>query len=122
MTALSEIQIQTLFRSRARIQCPAVSIVAVPNGTHIASLAGRAKVRREGLSTGFPDVICLWAGRGFAAIEFKAAKGKVSEAQAEWLDRLTELGMPATVSRDPDHALEFLRKAGAPFMDRVGRL
>lgn len=122
MTALSEIQIQTLFRSRARMVCPSVSIVAVPNGTHIASRTGRAKAKREGLATGFPDVICLWPDRGFAAIEFKAAKGRLSEAQIEWIDRLAALGMPVTVSRDPDHALEFLREAGAPFIDKVGRL
>ena len=28
-------------------------------------------------------------------------------------------GIPATVSRDPDHALEFLRSAGAPFIGRL---
>lgn len=117
---LSEIAIQTLFRSRARIMCPGVSIVAVPNGTHIASKAGRAKVKREGLATGFPDVLCFWRGPGVAAIEFKAAKGCLSDAQADWLDRLTDIGIPATISRDPDHAIAFLREAGAPFIDREG--
>lgn len=116
----SEIAIQTLFQSRARIMCPGVSIVAVPNGTHIASHAGRAKARREGLATGFPDVMCFWRGKGVAAIEFKAAKGRVSENQAEWIERLNEMGVPAVVMRDADEAIEFLRSQGAPFIDRAG--
>lgn len=120
MTALSEIAIQTLFRSRARMMCPGVSIVAVPNGTYIASHAGRSKARREGLSSGFPDVLCFWRGKGVAAIEFKAAKGRISENQTEWLDRLNELGVPATIMRDADEALEWLRGQGAPFIDRKG--
>lgn len=119
---MSEIEIQTVFRGRARMLCPAVSIVAVPNGTYIASMAGRAKAKREGLATGFPDILCFWRDKGIAAIEFKAAKGRLSEAQEEWLDRLTSFGIPATVSRDPDHAIEFLRDSGAPFIDRKGRL
>jgi hypothetical protein len=113
----SELAIQTLFRSRARMRCPAVSIVAIPNagkrGQKALNLA-----RREGAAWGFPDVLCLWRGPGIAAIEFKSAKGKLSENQTEWLDRLSELGVPATVARDPDEALEFLRAAGAPFIDR----
>lgn len=118
MAERSEIAIQTLFRSRARILCPAVSIISVPNAAKRTQWAAM-QAKREGLATGFPDVLCFWKGPGIAAIEFKAAKGKLSDNQAEWLDRLTELGIPATVSRDPDHALAFLRDAGAPFVGRL---
>ncbi len=112
---MNELVIQTRFRSRVRIQCPAVVVVAVPNaGTRGAAAARQAK--REGLSAGFPDVICFWAGRGIAAIEFKSANGPISENQQEWLDRLTSMGFPATVARDPDQALAFLRQSGAPFL------
>jgi hypothetical protein len=120
MTARSELQIQTLFRSRARMRCPAVSIVAIPNAGKRGQLAMN-QARQEGAAWGFPDVLCFWKGPGVAAIEFKAEKGKLSENQAEWLDRLQALGVPATVSRDPDHALEFLRQAGAPFLDEGRR-
>ena len=119
---MSELAIQLAFRRRARMMCPRVRIVAIPNGTHIASRAGRAKANAEGRSAGFPDVQCLWPGGGFAAIEFKAPKGRVSENQSEWLDWLTESGFACTVSRDADHALEWLRSLGAPFIDRVGVL
>lgn len=114
----SEIQIQTTFRSRCRILCPAVSIVAIPNAAKRTQWAAQ-RAKREGLATGFPDVLCFWKGPGIAAIEFKAEKGRLSDNQAEWLDRMTEMGIPATVSRDADHAVEFLRAAGAPFIGRV---
>lgn len=110
---MSELEIQTVFRGRARMRCPAVSIVAIPNAA-ARGQKGLNQVRREGAAWGFPDVMCLWEG-GSAFIEFKAAKGKLAEHQAEWLDRLSAMGFPATVSRDPDHALAFLKDAGAPF-------
>jgi hypothetical protein len=113
----TEIELVTLFRSRARILCPAVSIVAIPNAAKRTQWAAM-RAKREGMATGFPDILCFWKGPGIAAIEFKTAKGKVSDNQAEWLERLTDLGIPATVSRDADHAIEFLRQAGAPFIGR----
>jgi len=115
MTQQSELSIQTLFRSRCRILCPGVCLVAVPNGAKRSQWEAQ-RAKREGLAAGFPDILCFWKGPGIAAIEFKAPKGKLSDNQAEWLDRLTDLGIPATVSRDADHALEFLRQAGAPFI------
>lgn len=118
MTERSEIAIQTLFRSRARMLCPEVAIIAIPNAAKRTQWAAQ-RAKREGLATGFPDVLCFWKGPGIAAIEFKAAKGRLSDNQAEWLDRLTALGIHATVSRDPDHALDFLRSAGAPFIGRL---
>lgn len=111
---MSEIEIQTLFRSRARMKCPAVKVVAIPNAGKRGQKALN-QARREGAAWGFPDVLCLWTG-GVAFVEFKSAKGDVSDNQEEWIDRLTGMGFPATVSRDPDHAIQFLRDAGAPFL------
>lgn len=118
MPERSEIEIQTLFRSRCRILCPAVCVVAVPNAAKRSQWAAQ-RAKREGLATGFPDVLCFWPGKGIAAIEFKSATGRVSEPQIEWLARLKDLGIPCVVSRDADHALEFLRSAGAPFIGRI---
>lgn len=118
MSDLSEIQIVTLFRSRCRILCPAVSIVAVPNAAKRSQWAAQ-RAKREGMATGFPDILCFWKGPGIAAIEFKVSKGKLSISQEEWLDRLSNIGIPVTVSRDPDHAVEFLRSCGAPFVGRI---
>ena len=122
----SEIAIQTLFRSRARILCPAVHIVAVPNAGKRSQWAA-AQVKREGLATGFPDIMCLFSHGGgenaipvAAYIEFKSAKGRLSENQSEWIERLGRMGFPVTVARDADEAIEWLRGIGAPFIDREG--
>jgi hypothetical protein len=115
---MTELEIQTLFRSRCRILCPAVSVVAVPNAAKRSQWAAQ-RAKREGLATGFPDVLCFWKGPGVAAIEFKAKDGRLSLAQTEWLARLNDMGVPCIVSRDADHALDFLRSCGAPFIGRI---
>lgn len=119
MTVLSELAIQTTFRSRAQILCPAVSIVAVPNAAKRGQKAMN-QARREGAAWGFPDVMCFWRGKGIAAIEFKTAKGRVSENQAEWIERLNDMGVPAAIMRDADEAIGFLRAHGAPFISGPG--
>jgi hypothetical protein len=110
----SESDIQCLFRSRARMQCPAVRIIAIPNGSKRGQRAMN-QARREGAAWGFCDVMCLAPGARAAFIEFKSATGKLSDNQVEWIDRLRDMGFPATVARDPDDALAFLRSAGFPF-------
>jgi hypothetical protein len=114
VTDRSELQIQTLFRSRLRMRAPQVHCVAIPNAGARGQKALN-QARAEGAAWGFPDVMLLWPG-GVAFIEFKAAKGKLSDRQAGWLDRLQALGHPATVSRDPDEALVWLEQQGAPFL------
>lgn len=114
----SEIQIQTVFRSRANIMCPRVLIVAVPNAAKRTQWAIN-QARREGISPGFPDLICIWPGKT-AYIELKTRTGQISANQKEWMERLTSYGFPAGVFRHPDTALKFLRANGAPFITREG--
>jgi hypothetical protein len=114
MSAQSEIELVTLFRSRCRIMCPRVSIVAVPNAAKRTQWAAQ-RAKREGMQTGFPDLMALAPGL-IAFLEFKTAKGKLSDNQAEWLDRLHEMRFPCGVFRDADAAVEFLRAQGFPFI------
>lgn len=109
----SEIEIQTLFRSRVRMQCPGVQVVSVPNAGKRGQWAMNQALR-EGMRPGFPDVMCI-AQDKIAFIEFKAAKGAIDPKQQAWIDWLNAHGFPATISRDPDHALGFLRLLGYPF-------
>ena len=120
MIEQSEIKIQTLFRNRARIVCPSVRLVAVPNGGKRSQWAA-TQAKREGLAKGFPDLIALAPGK-IAFLEIKSAKGRESESQSEWLGVLNAMGFPCGVFRDADSAIEFLRVQGFPFIDRVGRL
>lgn len=117
--ASSELAIQTLFRSRARIMCPGVRIVAVPNGGKRTQWAAN-QVKREGLAKGFPDLIALAHGGLIAFLEFKSATGRVSIDQQEWHESLAEMNFPVGVFRDADKAIEFLREQGFPFIDRPG--
>lgn len=118
MAERTELQIQSAFRGKVANQCPGVLVVAIPNGARRGQFAMNQAIR-EGLQPGFPDVLCLWRGGGVAAIEFKDAKGKCSLAQIEWINRLNDFGIPAVVSRDPEHALNFLQQCGAPFIGRL---
>lgn len=113
---LSEIQIQCGFRNRLRYVAPAVACVAIPNAAKRTRWAAH-QAKKEGLATGFPDVMCIWAGGGICFIEFKTLKGRLSDNQAEWLTRLRNKGHRACVARSVDAALEFLRECGAPMME-----
>lgn len=112
-TSRSELQIQTLFRSRAKMLCPAVAIVAIPNAAKRTQWAAM-QAKREGLATGFPDLMALAPGK-VAFLEMKSAKGRLSIAQEEWIARLQGMGFPCGVFRDPDAALAFLKDNGFPF-------
>ena len=74
-----------------------------------------AGLRRAGTKRGVPDVL-IFAGRGVylgAAIELKRQHGgKVTDEQAEWLDRLDQLGWAAMVCRGADAAIEWLEGLG----------
>lgn len=75
-------------------------LVAVPNGG-LRHIAVAAKLKREGVSAGFPD-LALPVRRGeFGGlfIELKTAKGVVSPAQAAWIARLNAHGQCAVVCR-----------------------
>lgn len=113
----SEIAIQTLFRSRCKMMCPAVSLVAIPNAGKRSQWAAQ-QVKREGLAKGFPDIMALAPGGLIAFLEMKAPKGRLSEDQSEWQERLERMGFPCGVFRDADDAVRFLYENGFPFIAR----
>lgn len=110
-----ELEIVTLFRSRARMRCPAVRIVAIPNAAKRGQKALN-QAMREGMALGFPDLMALAPGK-IAFLEMKAPGGKPAANQLEWIDRLRAMGFPAGVFSDPDHALDFLRRHAFPFLE-----
>lgn len=109
----SEIQRQTTFRRLMAQLAPAVLVYANTNGTHIASQAGRAKANREGRTIGVPDVTVVW-NRGVAWIEFKSGKGRPSQAQIDFGNRLVDCGQHVACFRDPMAAVGWVRSLGAP--------
>lgn len=115
----NEIAIQTLFRSRLNCRAPQIKVVAIPNAAKRGQKAMNQALR-EGMKPGFPDVMCLAPGGKIAFVEFKDSRGTLSDKQEAWLDGLTAMGFPATVSRDPDHAMRFLQDNGFPFVFEMG--
>ena len=60
----------------------------------------------------------LWPGGGVAFVEWKTDAGRLQLNQIEWIARLTDMGFPAIVGRDPEQVLEWLETLGAPFLVR----
>lgn len=106
----SEIEIQTGFRNQMRILAPHVMLVAIPNAGKRTQWAAR-QVKREGMVTGFPDMMALHDGRA-AFLEFKARTGTVSDAQIECLNRLAARDFAVGVFRSADTAISWLRGNG----------
>jgi hypothetical protein len=107
----SEIAIQKSCRDRVARQFPGCVVVAVPNaGKRSRWAAGR--VRAEGLSKGFPDMMVLAPGR-IAFVEVKA-KGALDAEQHDWLEALHGWGHPCGVFRSQDSLAAKLTEWGFP--------
>lgn len=105
---------QAEFVAFMRKHCRACRVYAVPNGTHIASMAGRAKRQREGLLSGEPDIGVSWAGHPTARIEFKNGRKDPEPNQVEALNWYHRRGHPVAVCRTMEGALRWLASVGAP--------
>lgn len=116
---LLEIEIQQAFRKRLYYTAPKVRVVAVPNAAKRSQWA-IMQAKREGLSSGFPDVLCIWPGAGVAFVEFKRPGGATSPNQSEWHERLDAYGHRIFVAYGVDQAIDFLRQCGAPIMESEG--
>jgi len=57
---------------------------------------------------GWPDVIVLFRGGGFAFIEVKAANGRLSEEQVTFQALCERMGWPHLVARDVASAVGFI--------------
>jgi len=88
-------------------------VFAVPNAGR-RTMWEAAKVKREGLSKGWPDTGTCWEHGRTAWIEWKDGKGRPDESQIETLNWLYEQGFPVAICRTAYGALMFLRSVGAP--------
>lgn len=112
-----EIDIQAGFRAKLRYVAPSVSVVAIPNAAKRSQWAAM-QAKREGMASGFPDVMCLWQG-GICFIEFKTASGRASDNQLEWLSRLDRFGFVNGIARSIEDAVAILTRAGAPVKEQA---
>lgn len=110
----TELAIQTRFRNKMRTKAPEVMLVAIPNAGRRTAYESLTR-HREGMVSGFPDLMALWDGRA-AFLEFKNRTGTLSETQVCCLNRLVRQNFVVGVFRSPDTAVEWLRGHGAPFL------
>lgn len=108
----SEIAIQKACRDMIARVFPKTRVAAVPNGTHIRSMAGRMKAKREGLSAGFPDLIVLGHVPNLVAFPEIKALAPMSDEQKEWLVWMCLAGHNCGVFRSPETLMFKMREWG----------
>ena len=83
----------------------------IPNGGK-RTKAEAARFKRAGVKAGVPDICLPVARHGFHGlyIELKADKGKVSEAQANWIFALQKQGYQAVVCYGAEAAIDVIRE------------
>lgn len=86
---------------------------SIPNATFTKSWNQKRRNHMLGLRAGFPDLVVIAEGH-FMAIEMKRKKGGgATPAQKEWVQALTEAGIPARVCRGADEAIAFVKEVCA---------
>ena len=110
----TENQIQSAFFSALALlekKHPEVSLCyAIPNGSY-RKFTARMIAQATGLKSGVPDVH-LPVARGIHVglwIEFKSDKGRLSESQKAWAEKLTIHGHKVEVCRDWQEAVEIVK-------------
>lgn len=68
---------------------------------------------------GWPDVIVLFRGGGFAFIEVKTAKGKLREEQKTFQALCERMGWPHMVARDVESAKVFVNESFKSFAQKI---
>lgn len=86
-----------------------LNVIAVPNAGK-RSFWGGARLKREGMSKGFPDVVCFISNGSHHGLimEFKVKPNKTTPEQEDWLERLDRAGYLALVVWSAEEAIAVL--------------
>jgi len=87
------------------------NIFAIPNAGK-RSIGAGSYYRAEGLRAGVPDVFVAVPNAKFPGLfmEFKYKKGKTTEQQEQWLNRLSRVGYACVIVRSSDAAIRVVDK------------
>lgn len=119
------------FWEESRVQCSIVSflrrtlpstyrVISIPNGRFKADPGTIARLKREGLTPGAPDLLVIRNDGWFAALEVKRETGgRLSPEQVEWSDWLARGNASQAVVRSLEEAIEALESFGVPLRGRV---
>lgn len=90
----------------------------VPNGGYRRK-AEAGVFRALGVKTGVPDLLVWLPGGRHVQIELKAAGGKLSDRQAEWIVGIHKFGVTVHVCRSLDEVMAVLEREGVPRLAQV---
>jgi len=108
---LVEAQLQAAVVAHLRLRAkPDVSWLHVPNGERRDKITG-AKLKRMGVLAGAADLLLWHQGNSFA-LELKAAGGRLSESQLEFMTRFADAGGHVAVAEGIDRAIACLEAWG----------
>lgn len=121
---------QAKFWAESNVQCSVVAflrrslpstyrVISIPNGRFKADPATIARLKREGLTPGAPDLIILRSDGWFCTLEVKSDTGRLSPDQVEFSDWLARGGGCQAVVRSLAEAAEALSEFGVPLRARV---
>jgi len=115
----TERQAQRAIVDMAALCFPSVIVHHSPNQNNKRGWGGKIAAinnRKDGVVTGWPDLLFLWgAGNAaFAEIKRPGRASTVSDAQRSILDRLMNYGFPTAVLTGPETAYKWLYEIGAP--------
>lgn len=108
---------------KARMNCPAVDIVAIPNAGRRSDWEVRQR-KKEGMKAGALDWVVTWrphpGDRGVAFAEWKDGTEMPDQNQRDRLNMLFRMGHHVGVFRREDSFFAWLRALGAPFVTGSG--
>lgn len=97
----------------ARLRLSGVVCHHSPNAARRNPITG-ARLKQEGMITGWPDLTLVGPDKRIAFFEVKAEKGRTSDAQDECIAMLRRLGHDVAVVRSQDEAVLMLQEWGWP--------
>jgi len=108
---MTEAQLQRAICDHLRLRAkPDVLWLHVPNGERRDKITG-AKLKRMGVLAGASDLL-LWHNGSSFALELKAAGGRPSDAQLDFLARFNDAGGHSASAEGVDRALATLEAWG----------
>lgn len=108
MARNEEYQIQKALVLYIKFQYPNILFNADVGGTWTKNFGTAIKNKLSGHSNGFPDLFFAEPRKGYHGlfIELKTIKGRISDEQQDWIEKLNERGYCALVAYGFDEAKE----------------
>lgn len=102
-----EHQYQSCIVEYIDLKYPDVPYYAIPNG-ELRNLIVAKRLKKEGAKAGVPDLCICRAKQGYHGfyIEMKAEKGKVSNKQKEWINKLESENYKVSICYSVDDAIK----------------